>query len=95
MPKRARSPVLDSTEDFQNVKRSRLEGAQFKPIKFATMEAASAVDANPPYFKLKQFIDHGMPDPDKGKVVFYWMRFADLRSMSYEVLLLFDLTVAV
>ncbi|XP_006460239.1 CPD photolyase [Agaricus bisporus var. bisporus H97] len=43
------------------------------------MEAAAVVDANPPYFELKQLIEHGMPDPDKGKVVFYWMRFADLR----------------
>lgn len=88
MPRRARSPGPETTEDFRNVKRIRLEGDQYKPIKIATMEAAAVVDANPPYFELKQLIEHGMPDPDKGKVVFYWMRFADLRSTSCRALLL-------
>jgi deoxyribodipyrimidine photo-lyase len=82
MPKRTRSPVPDNSAHLQNVKRPRVEGSQFRPIKVATMEVASAVDANPPYFKLKQLMDHGMPDADKGEVVFYWMRFADLRSTS-------------
>ncbi|KXN86422.1 Deoxyribodipyrimidine photo-lyase [Leucoagaricus sp. SymC.cos] len=52
---------------------------RFNPIKIATAEAAAAVDADPPCFRLSQYMQEGMLDPGAGKVVMYWMRFADLR----------------
>jgi deoxyribodipyrimidine photo-lyase len=54
----------------------------FNPIKIATAKAAAAADADPPYFRLQRHLQDGMPDPGKGKAVFYWMRMGDLRSES-------------
>lgn len=84
MPKRERTPSLEDLQDRRGVKRSRAAEASFKPIKIATAEAATAVDADPPFFKINQLMQLGIPDPGKGKVVFYWMRFADLRSVCHE-----------
>lgn len=63
-----------------DAKRARMAERRFNPIKVATAEAAATVDADPPCFKIQEYMQQGLPDPGGGKAVLYWMRFADLRS---------------
>jgi deoxyribodipyrimidine photo-lyase len=70
---------------FNNVnKKSRvgLERSTFNPTKFATAENAAAVVADPPLPKLLKAVQDAIKNPAKGDSVVYWMRMADLRSMS-------------
>ncbi|KAF8351351.1 FAD binding domain of DNA photolyase-domain-containing protein [Amanita rubescens] len=60
-------------------KRLRLAHAQFNPIKIASPEAASAVDADPPLPKLLKAVKDGVKNPPKTSAVVYWMRMSDLR----------------
>jgi len=60
-------------------KRLRLAHAQFNPIKIASSEAASAVDADPPLPKLLKAVEDGVKNPPKTSAVVYWMRMSDLR----------------
>jgi len=63
-----------------DAKRPRMSGGRFNPIKVATAEAAATVDADPPCFRIQEYMQQGLPDPSGGKAVLYWMRLADLRS---------------
>ena len=63
-----------------DAKRPRMSGRRFNPIKVATAEAAAIVDADPPCFKIQEYMQQGLPNPSGGKAVLYWMRLADLRS---------------
>lgn len=63
-----------------DAKRPRMSGRRFNPIKVATAEAAATIDADPPCFKIQEYMQQGLPDPSGGRAVLYWMRLADLRS---------------
>ncbi|KAG6833879.1 hypothetical protein H0H87_007890 [Tephrocybe sp. NHM501043] len=61
-------------------KRSRTTSqALFRPNKVATAQAAAAVDADPPLYKLEAAVKDGVKAPAKGESVVYWMRMGDLR----------------
>lgn len=65
-------------------KRSRVQAStSFSPKKIATPEAAAAVDADPPFFKLKTACQNRLDNVAQGRAVMYWMRLADLRSKRY------------
>ena len=77
MAKRERTP--DATEDAKKRTRVPPKPATFNPIKVATVEAAHAVDANPPYKQLMKEMENVVQSPEKGDCVVYWMRMTDLR----------------
>lgn len=76
MPKHSRSPASATTLH----KRSRPTHSTFIPNKVASVDAAAAVDANPPLPTLLQAVREGVQIPAKGACIVYWMRMADLRS---------------
>jgi deoxyribodipyrimidine photo-lyase len=78
MYKHPRSPSSNPASH----KRSRPTHSTFSPIKVASASAASAIDTNPPLPTLLQAVREGVKTPAKGDCVVYWMRMADLRSMS-------------
>jgi hypothetical protein len=78
MSKHPRSPSVSPSSH----KRSRPAQSTFKPNKVASAAAAAAVDADPPLPKLLHAVRDGVTSPAKGDCVVYWMRMADLRSMS-------------
>ncbi|TEB35633.1 photolyase [Coprinellus micaceus] len=77
MVKRERTP--DATEDAKKRTRMPPKPATFNPIKVATVEAANAVDANPPFKQLMKGMENVIQNPEKGNCVVYWMRMTDLR----------------
>lgn len=50
------------------------------PKKIATVEAAAAAQANPPFMRLLTEMRNVVPNPQSGKSIVYWMRMGDLRS---------------
>jgi deoxyribodipyrimidine photo-lyase len=81
MSKRARSP----TPPFGGVsglkeKKPKTEEAQKLARKVATPEAAAAVDAAPPYIKLRDAMKAASVEVAKGDAVVYWHRMEDVRS---------------
>lgn len=80
MSKRERSP--SATEEAK--KRTRVtHPATFNPIKVASVEAADATDANPPFKQLIQELQNAVQNPANGDCVLYWMRMTDLRRTSF------------
>jgi deoxyribodipyrimidine photo-lyase len=76
MGKRELTPT-DTTDTA--AKRTRVSNT-FAPIKVATVEAAAAVDSNPPFLQLEEAMKKMVNQPQEGESVIYWMRMADLRS---------------
>ncbi|KAJ7682673.1 DNA photolyase, FAD-binding/Cryptochrome [Mycena polygramma] len=75
MSKRALSPAAASSSS----KRLRTTAAAFLPRKIASLDAAAAVDSDPPLSKLLKAVSEGERTPEKGDSVVYWMRMGDLR----------------
>lgn len=71
-----------STSTSSPRKRPRLAQAQFNPIKIASSEAASVVDADPPLPKLLKAVKECVKNPSETSAVVYWMRMSDLRRTS-------------
>lgn len=76
MAKRERTP--SATDDAK--KRTRVTKPEtFKPIKVASVDAADATDANPPFKQLIQELENTVRNPINGDYILYWMRMTDLR----------------
>lgn len=76
MAKRERTP--SATDDAK--KRTRVTKPEtFKPIKVASVDAADATDANPPFKQLIQELENTVRNPINGDCILYWMRMTDLR----------------
>ncbi|KAJ7094646.1 FAD binding domain of DNA photolyase-domain-containing protein [Mycena belliarum] len=70
--------TLSSANPAPASKRLR-SSAAFNPNKIATVEAAAAIDADPPLHKLLEAVKDGVQTPRTGKSIVYWMRMGDLR----------------
>ncbi|KAN0097489.1 DNA photolyase, FAD-binding/Cryptochrome [Tylopilus felleus] len=80
MSKRPRSPSPVSLP-----KKGRT-APSFMPKKIATVEAAAAAQANPPFMRLLTEMRNVVPNPQSGKSIVYWMRMGDLRIVDNRAL---------
>lgn len=88
MAKRTRSVSSSNAANKKSRTTESESYTTFNPVNLASAENAAAVTADPPLPNLLKAVQDAVKNPTKGESIVYWMRMADLRSMSKSIVMI-------